>query len=59
MQVLPGAMDIAEQCVQACNQAVRADLCSAVLQAVAASNDYTRKVACARWYQRMADRVLS
>ena len=53
-QVLPEAMVVAEACLQACQVGVRQDLCSAMLQVMSASNDYTRKVACARWYQRVA-----
>ena len=59
VQVLPSAMAMAEGCLHACEQEARLELCAAMLQVLAASNDYTRKVACARWYQDLAAGCLS
>lgn len=58
LQALPDVMGIAEQCLLSSMPAVRGELCSAMLQILAGSDDYTRKVACAQWYQRVAARCM-
>ncbi|KAK9810676.1 hypothetical protein WJX73_009535 [Symbiochloris irregularis] len=44
LQVLPDIMAQAETCVHSCRQEHRSAVCSAMLQIIGASNDYTRKL---------------
>ena len=54
IQVLPDAMSMVEHCLDACPTEVQGELCAVMLPVVAGSNDYTRKIACVRWYQQLA-----
>ena len=57
-QFLPDALDAVEEVVLGCDNAVgtQASACTCIYEVLSTSDDYTRKVRCAHWYQELASR---
>lgn len=57
-QFLSDALDAVEKVVLDCDNAVgtQASACTCIYEVLSTSDDYTRKVRCAHWYQKLASR---
>ena len=57
-QFLSDALDTVEEVVLGCDNAVgiQASACTCIYEVLSTSDDYTRKVRCAHWYQKLASR---
>ena len=57
-QFLSDALDTVEEVVLNCDNAVgtQASACTCIYEVLLTSDDYTRKVRCAHWYQKLAFR---
>ena len=57
-QFLSDALDTVERVVLDCANAVESQVsaCTCIYEVLSTSDDYTRKVRCAHWYQKLASR---
>lgn len=57
-QFLSDALDAVEKVVLDCDNTVgtQASACTCIYEVLSTSDDYTRKVRCAHWYQKLASR---